>query len=97
MDNAYNRRVGRVGMPVGSCVISRSGEYLGSREYVDNSYNRSLGRVGLPRGSCPASEYGATWYTGKTTSYYGSLSYTKTPDEKVGIGIRKRLIFMCEL
>ena len=25
VDNAYNRRLGRVGMPVGSCVVSRNG------------------------------------------------------------------------
>ena len=25
VDNAYNRRLGRVGMPVGSCVVSRDG------------------------------------------------------------------------
>ena len=53
VDNAYNGRVGRVGMPVGSFVISRDGTYLGSQEYVDNYKNRSLGRVGLPRGSYP--------------------------------------------
>ena len=53
VDNAYNRSRGRVGMPVGSFVISRSGTFLGSQEYVDNYKNRSLVRVGLPRGSYP--------------------------------------------
>lgn len=80
VDNAYNRRVGRVGMPVGSCVISRSGLYLGSQEYVDNSYNRSLGRVGLPRGSSPHWDCG---YTGKSTSDFDRLFYTDTCKEEV--------------
>ena len=60
VDNAYNRRIGRVGMPVGSCVVSGSsgGSYGGSsgtsgssRVYVDNARNRALGRVGKPLGS----------------------------------------------
>ena len=60
VDNAYDRRLGRVGRPVGSCVVSRSGggSYGGvsgtsgsSRVYVDNPKNRELGRVGKPLGS----------------------------------------------
>ena len=60
VDNAYNRRIGRVGMPVGSCVVSRgssgscggaSGTSGSSRVYVDNARNRQLGRVGKPLGS----------------------------------------------
>ena len=58
-NNAYNRSIGRVGMPVGSCVVSRSagGSYGGasaagtsgsSKVYVDNAKNRELGRVGKP-------------------------------------------------
>lgn len=60
VDNAYNRSAGRVGLPVGSAVISsRSSSRASSgfstppssRTYVDNAYNRSAGRVGLPLGS----------------------------------------------
>lgn len=59
VDNAYNRSIGRVGMSLGSAVVSKSyGSYSsssfsgsGSGTYVDNSSNRSLGRVGLPLGS----------------------------------------------
>ncbi|KAG4077880.1 hypothetical protein HA402_013814 [Bradysia odoriphaga] len=48
VDNAYNRSIGRVGMTVGSAVVSRSSSSQSC--YVDNSQNRSLGRVGLPLG-----------------------------------------------
>ncbi len=54
-DNAQNRKLGRVGMPVGSYVVSRDGEHLGSKTYTDNAQNRSLGRVGLLQGSVPES------------------------------------------
>ena len=67
VDNAYNRREGRAGMPIGSCVISKnstgnsstpvgSGSGSGVKEnvavYADNPVNRRLGRVGKPRGTC---------------------------------------------
>ncbi|XP_037051913.1 serine/threonine-protein kinase EDR1-like isoform X2 [Bradysia coprophila] len=52
VDNAYNRSIGRVGMTVGSAVVSRSSSSQSSgASYVDNSQNRSLGRVGLPLGT----------------------------------------------
>lgn len=59
VDNNYNQRIGRVGLPIGSAVVSSNHEksassYLStcsSKTYVDNSLNRSLGRVGLPHGS----------------------------------------------
>lgn len=63
VDNSYNRSVGRVGLEVGTAVISRSSgsSYGGDssssgRTYVDNSYNRSHGRVGLPVGSAVISK-----------------------------------------
>ena len=67
VDNEYNRKLGRVGKPVGTHVVSRSGEVTitksagesGQRCYVDNPYNRKLGRVGMPLGSCVVSTSGA--------------------------------------
>ncbi|XP_052766094.1 uncharacterized protein LOC128207294 [Mya arenaria] len=57
VDNSYNRSVGRVGLPVGSMPISKSGSGGGSYGsadcYVDNAYNRAAGRVGMPMGSMP--------------------------------------------
>ena len=63
VNNAMNRSLGRVGIPLGSAPVSRtsssSSSYSGgggsSRTYVDNSMNRSLGRVGMPLGSAPVS------------------------------------------
>ncbi len=53
VDNALNRRLGRVGMPHGTCV-HRRGDPIppapSNRVHVDNAMNRSLGRVGLPVG-----------------------------------------------
>ncbi|KAH9524691.1 hypothetical protein Btru_027533 [Bulinus truncatus] len=51
VDNALNRRLGRVGMIHGTAVHSSSGYSSSSNYYVDNALNRSLGRVGLPHGS----------------------------------------------
>ncbi|OWF52404.1 Serine/threonine-protein kinase [Mizuhopecten yessoensis] len=52
VDNAYNRRLGRVGMPLGSMIVSRgSSGFSSSKTYVDNAYNRSVGRVGLEHGT----------------------------------------------
>ncbi|KAA0203652.1 hypothetical protein HAZT_HAZT004237 [Hyalella azteca] len=82
VDNAYNRSVGRVGLPVGSAVIS-SGSSASSyntsygsasssgRTYVDNSFNRSVGRVGLPVGSAVISS-GSTASPSNTS--YGTAS-----------------------
>ena len=69
-DNAYNRRLGRVGLVLGTAVHScasgsnaavsasagRQVRPLSSvRTYVENALNRRLGRVGLPLGSMPVS------------------------------------------
>lgn len=63
VDNAYNRRLGRVGKPIGTAVVSSKAFYSsgnnnnssGQRLYVDNPMNRKLGRVGKPLGSAPFS------------------------------------------
>ncbi|VDI19403.1 Hypothetical predicted protein [Mytilus galloprovincialis] len=39
-DNAYNRRMGRAGLPKGSMPISREGVFLTPRTYTSNSYTR---------------------------------------------------------
>ena len=61
VDNAYNRKVGRVGETLGTHVVSTSGNNSCSVSssskpssqscYVDNAYNRKLGRVGEPLGT----------------------------------------------
>ena len=65
VDNAYNRRVGRVGKPLGTHVIHSSTASAvhsestrstlqsssSSQCYVDNAYNRRVGRVGKPLGT----------------------------------------------
>ena len=70
VDNAYNRRLGRVGLPHGSAVVSRSSSRASRAEsppsspfsrsgcgtYVDNSYNRKLGRVGMDYGTAVVSK-----------------------------------------
>ena len=53
VDNAYNRKLGRVGRPLGSCVVSStpspaSASVGNERTYVDNPMNRRLGRAGKP-------------------------------------------------
>lgn len=58
MDNAYNRRLGRVGLAYGTAVMSTSNSSSGNLNgntkcYVDNPMNRKLGRVGNPLGSAP--------------------------------------------
>ncbi|OWF51580.1 hypothetical protein KP79_PYT24377 [Mizuhopecten yessoensis] len=45
VNNAYNRRLGRVGMPLGSMPVSSP------KTYVGNSYNQSVGREGLKHGT----------------------------------------------
>ncbi|KAL4238760.1 hypothetical protein ACF0H5_003468 [Mactra antiquata] len=54
-DNAMNRRLGRVGMPIGSMPQSSSGSNANLKEYVDNEQNRRLGRVGLQHGTAKVS------------------------------------------
>ncbi|XP_063432938.1 dual specificity protein kinase splB-like [Mytilus trossulus] len=39
-DNAYNRRIGRAGLPKGSMPVSREGVFLAPRTYTSNSYTR---------------------------------------------------------
>ncbi|WAR19713.1 CTR1-like protein [Mya arenaria] len=66
VNNASNRSLGRVGMPVGSMVVSRSGgggsatgghgSYASPKTYVDNPLNRSLGRVGKEHGTAVVSK-----------------------------------------
>ena len=46
-DNAVNRRLGRVGLPVSETSRPPSSS---EKTYVDNAQNRFLGRVGLPVG-----------------------------------------------
>ena len=74
VDNASNRRLGRVGMPYGSCVVSSTGgsnagsaasttSTNGQRCYVDNPTNRALGRVGKPLGTHVVSRSGEVTVT----------------------------------
>ena len=58
VDNAYNRKLGRVGKPLGTHVVHSDGSVdvsentsPGECRYVDNAHNRRLGRVGelIPR------------------------------------------------
>ena len=54
-----NRRLGRVGLELGTAVHSASGSGMfSSSTYVDNAMNRRLGRVGLPKGSAVESASG---------------------------------------
>jgi len=88
VDNAMNRSLGRVGMPHGSMIVSRSsgsgggGYSLSStRTYVDNASNRSLGRVGMPHGSMPVSRSsgnGAEGDSSSSTRTYVDNSYNRT-------------------
>ena len=80
VDNAYNRRLGRVGKPLGSHPVSKqsapssssatssSVNGTGSKTYVDNAYNRKLGRVGKPLGSHPVSKQSAPCSSSTTSS-----------------------------
>ena len=48
-DNACNRKLGRVGKPIGSHVVHQDGTVTKSgRFYKDNAKNQRLGRVGKP-------------------------------------------------
>ena len=51
VNNAQNRKLGRVGMPRGSMPVSADGTYSPAKTYVDNSFNRRHDRVGLRHGS----------------------------------------------
>ncbi|XP_078314920.1 uncharacterized protein LOC111128331 isoform X2 [Crassostrea virginica] len=81
VDNAMNRRLGRVGMPLGSMVVSRGSSSYGSsfsgstRTYVDNAMNRRLGRVGMPLGSMVVSKGSSA--SSPSSSFYG-LSFSKS-------------------
>ena len=49
VDNAFNRKVGRVGKPIGTCIISNAAKgEKPQRVYKDNAANRRLDRVGQP-------------------------------------------------
>ena len=52
-DNPLNRRLGRAGKPLGTCVVSKTGEKPRAKCYVNNAFNRRQGRVGKPLGSAP--------------------------------------------
>ena len=58
VDNAYNRKLGRVGKPIGTHVVHSDGSvevsgatHPGEHCYIDSAHNRHLGRVGksIPR------------------------------------------------
>ncbi|XP_059146664.1 uncharacterized protein LOC131934613 [Physella acuta] len=79
VDNAMNRKLGRVGMPLGSAVHSGGSSFSGSsfssgssssnfNTYVDNSMNRGLGRVGM--------EYGTAVHSRSSPSSSSSSSKT---------------------
>ena len=76
-----NRRLGRVGMPLGSMVVSRGSSSYGSsfsgstRTYVDNAMNRRLGRVGMPLGSMVVSKGSSA--SSSSSSFYG-LSFSES-------------------
>ena len=62
-NNPLNRHLGRVGLPLGTCVLHKDGSVTRSsyiRTYVDNAQNRKLGRVGLPIGACVLHKDGST-------------------------------------
>ena len=46
VDNAFNRKLGRVGKPIGTHVVSRTNKSDAVRYYSDNPDNRHLDRVG---------------------------------------------------
>jgi len=57
VDNAENRRLGRVGLPHGTAVHSRSKDSSSNpRLYEDNAFNRRLGRVGKIVGTAMCSK-----------------------------------------
>ena len=52
-DNSHNRKLGRVGMLIGTAVFDKKSGQLTQKIYKDTPLNRKLKRVGLPRGSLP--------------------------------------------
>ncbi|XP_052275067.1 uncharacterized protein LOC127874640 isoform X2 [Dreissena polymorpha] len=54
-DNSQNRRLGRVGKPIGSMVFHKNDKTVTMQTYVDSKANRDRRRVGLPRGCIPRS------------------------------------------
>ena len=59
VDNALNRRLGRVGKPLGSMVVSRDSGIAASpprKVYVDNAANRRLGTVRMDIGTIVVSQ-----------------------------------------
>lgn len=74
VDNSQNRSLGRVGLPVGSKTVSKTGKI--SATYADNANNRHHGRVGLPLGSKPISS--ALKHGNKNTSPEDQLPSTST-------------------
>ena len=82
VDNAENRRLGRVGEPLGSMPHSRSSAKTPTTGvYVDNAPNRAAGRVGLPYGS------GASAPSIKT----GSVTQAKVERKYVDNAYNRRL------
>lgn len=53
VDNAQNRKLGRVGLPIGTKVFSSKTKDVTTRLYANTPLNRQLGRVGMPQGSMP--------------------------------------------
>ncbi|KAK3767979.1 hypothetical protein RRG08_017314 [Elysia crispata] len=76
VDNAMNRSLGRVGMPVGSAVHSSSSSSP-TRTYVDNSMNRSLGGVGLPVGTAVHSRGASPCTSSSSTKCYVDNPYNR--------------------
>ena len=82
MNNAENRRLGRVGEALGSMPHSRSSTKTPATSvYVDNAPNRAAGRVGLPYGS------GASASSIKT----GSVTQAKAERKYVDNAYNRRL------
>ncbi|WAR19725.1 Y9955-like protein [Mya arenaria] len=52
-DTPQNRKLNRVGLPLGSAQYSAETGRITAVQYVDSPINRKLNRVGLPRGSVP--------------------------------------------
>lgn len=53
-DTPQNRRLNRVGLPVGTCVFSSVSKGIDQQTYKNTSENRKLQRVGMPRGCMPS-------------------------------------------
>jgi hypothetical protein len=53
VDNPKNRRIGRVGEPVGTVVYSSKNKCVMQKNYGNSSFNIKQGRAGKPLGSLP--------------------------------------------